>query len=85
MAVYRLKVFGCWLVTVYVAMRENLKLEKQMCFRVATAMKCLGGEFQEGLASCVLRRGMTVDHLGKEVEAREMSDETLHACCLGRD
>ncbi|KAI6890264.1 hypothetical protein KC325_g294 [Hortaea werneckii] len=79
-----LKVFVCWSVTVYVTMREILKLGKQN-FQVATATKYLDEEFQEGLASCVLRRGMTVSHLVRAVEARGMSDETLHACCLGRD
>ena len=75
----------CWSVTVYATMRESLKLGKQTCFLVATATKCLDEEFQEGLASSVLRRGMTVNHLGKAVEAQGMSDETLHASCLGRD
>ena len=84
MAFYRWKVFVCWSVTVYVTMRENLKVGKQN-FRVATATKYLDEEFQEGLASCVLRREMTVSHLVKAVEARGTSDETLHACCLGRD
>ena len=85
MAFYRLKVFVCWSVTVYATMRESLKLGKQTCFLVATATKCLDEEFREGLASCALRRGMTVNHLGKVVEGRGMSDGTSHACCLGRD